>query len=110
MCCPQRVCSDTFPLCKIRSGLRRFVRVCLEGRKADVDIHPGDGATVIPASINDISLGGISLRLNEKNGLEPGQDVNLILKLESPDASGITEIGALCTIVRVTGDSPPIPV
>ena len=96
-----------FHYAKIRSGLRRFVRVCLEGRKADVDIHPGDGATVIPASINDISLGGISLRLNEKNGLEPGQDVNLILKLESPDASGITEIGALCTIVRVTGDSPP---
>lgn len=103
----KRAILTRFHYAKIRSELRRFVRVCLEGRNAGVDVHLGDGAAVLAGTITDISLGGIALLLPDKTGLESGQDVNLILKLESPDTTEISEIGALCTVVRVTGDSPP---
>lgn len=103
----KRVILTRFHYAKIRSDLRRFVRVCLEGRRADVDINLDDGSEIIAATINDISLGGISLTLPCKTGLEPGQDVNLILKLESAETGEVIEIGAICTIVRITSENPP---
>ena len=93
-----------FHYAKIHSDLRRFVRVCLDGHRADVDIYLDND--IISASVCDISLGGIALRVPEPAGIEAGKEVNLILKLESSDDITITEIGAACTVTRLSGTPP----
>ena len=93
-----------FHYAKIRSDLRRFVRVCLDGRRADVDIYLG--GDIIPASVRDISLGGVALQLSDATGIEPGKEVNLILKLEAHEDASLREIGAACTITRLLGSAP----
>ena len=96
----KRVILTKFHYARIRSDLRRFVRVCLEGRRADVDIYVGED--IVPASVIDISLGGVALRLcGEAASLAVGQEVNLILKLESPDDHSFKEIGVAATVVKM---------
>lgn len=102
----KRVILTRFHYAKIRSDLRRFVRVCLEGRRADVDLYLED--EIIPASVKDISLGGVALKVTgDPGGIAPGKEVNLILKLETPDDHSFREIGVSATIVKLVGDSSP---
>ncbi len=101
----RRVILSRFHYAKIRSDLRRFVRVCLDGHRADVDIYLGND--IRPASVRDISLGGVALLVNDASGLDPGMEVNLMLKLEAPDDCSLREIGAACTITRLLGTVPP---
>lgn len=93
-----------FHYAKIHSDLRRFVRVCLDGRRADVDIYLDDD--IISASVRDISLGGVALKLSNATGIEPGKEVNLILKLEAHEDASLREIGAACIITRLLGSAP----
>lgn len=102
----KRVILTRFHYAKIRSETRKYVRVCLDGRHVDADIHLTDNA-VISGAIKDISLGGIAFELSELYGIEAGQDLNLILKIESQDTSKIMEIGASCTIMRIIGEEQP---
>lgn len=101
----KRVILTRFHYAKIRSDLRRYVRVCLDGRRADVDMYLADN--IIPATVRDVSLGGIAVLVSNTAGLEPGLDVNLILKLESPDDASLREIGAACTVTKLLEDVPP---
>ncbi len=98
----KKVILTRFHYAKIRADLRRFVRVCLEGHYADVDIHLENN--IIPASVRDISLGGLAVFLSDKDGLEPGMEVSLILKLEN---ASVREIGAACKVIRLLNDEPP---
>lgn len=101
----KKVILTRFHYARIRSDLRRFVRVCLEGRRADVDIYLEND--IIPASVRDISLGGIALLVKDPTGIVPGKEVNLILKLETPDEPSLREIGATCTVTRFLDTAPP---
>lgn len=102
----KRVVLTNFHYARIRSDLRRFVRVCLDGHRADADLHCGN--EIIPAAVRDISLGGVALRLatNMPPDIEPDTEVNLILKLESQDPSSLCEIGVAGTVTKIMGDSP----
>lgn len=101
----KRVILSRFHYAKIHSDLRRFVRVRLDDHRSDVDLYLNND--IRPASIRDISLGGVALMIADISGLEPGLDVNLILKLEAPDDSSLREIGTACTVARLLGDSSP---
>jgi len=100
----RKVILTRFHYAKIRSDLRRFVRVCLDDRRADVDIYLEND--IIPASVRDISLGGVALRVTDPAGIEPGMEVNLILKLVTPDDASPHEIGVACTVTRLLGGAP----
>lgn len=95
-----------FRYAKIHSDLRRFVRVNLEGRKADVDLHVGDD-TVLSGSVRDVSLGGIAIECADVSGIEPGAELRLVLKLDVADHSRPLEIAVTCSVVRVTGEAAP---
>lgn len=99
----KKVILSRFHYAKIRSDLRRFVRVSLDGRRSDVDIYCD--SDIIPASIRDISLGGIALQVHGALGtLEVGKDVNLILKLKAPDDLSLSEVGVSAKIVKILSD------
>lgn len=100
----RKVILTRFHYAKIRSDLRRFVRVCLDDRRADVDMYLEND--IIPASVRDISLGGVALRVTNPAGIEPGMEVNLILKLVTPDDAAPHEIGVACTVTRLLGAVP----
>lgn len=103
----KKVILSRFHYAKIRSDLRRFVRVFLEGRRSDADIYCEND--IIPASVRDISLGGVALQVNDPLGcLEAGKEVNLILKLEAPDDLSLREIGVTATVVKVVADTSPV--
>jgi len=101
----KRVILTRFHYARIRSDLRRFVRVCLEGRRADADIYIDND--IVPASVRDISLGGVALQVADPSGIEPGTEVNLMLKLESPEDATLREIGVVGTIARILGTTTP---
>ncbi len=100
----KRVILTRFRYARIRSDLRRFVRVCLEGKKADADIHLEND--IIPGCIRDISLGGVALQVRSTAGLQVGMDLNLVLKLEASEDTSTREIGVTCTVAKiVSGES-----
>ena len=102
----KKVILSRFHYAKIRSDLRRFVRVCLDdARRPDADIHCEDD--IVPATVRDISLGGVALQVNGPLGcLEVGKEVNLILKLKSVEDLSFSEIGASARVVKITEDFP----
>lgn len=100
----KKVILTRFHYAKIRSDLRRFVRVCLDGHRADVDLYLDE--EIISGSIRDISLGGIAIFVNAPMPvMEPGAEVNLILKLDSPDDLSKSEIGVTTVVVKTLPDS-----
>lgn len=105
----KKVILSRFRYAKIRSDLRRFVRVYLDGhgrRRSDADVYCDN--EIIPASVRDISLGGVALQINGPLGpLEAGKEVNLILKLEAPDDLSLREIGVTATVVKIVATTPP---
>jgi hypothetical protein len=101
----KRLILTNFHYAKIRSDLRRFVRVRLENSHADADIHLA--TDIVPAAVKDISLGGVALSVNTTDGIEVGTEINLILKLSAQDDQNLREIGVAATIMRVIGSKPP---
>lgn len=101
----KKVILTRFHYAKIHSDLRRYVRVCLDGHRADVDVFFDND--IVSASVRDISLGGLALEMSDPAGLESGMEVNLILKLEAPDEPSLREIGAACSVTRLIGEKPP---
>ena len=103
----KRAILTRFHYARIRSDLRRFVRVCLDGRRADADLYLD--TEILPAAIKDISLGGVALRVHgETSGLAIGREVNLILKLEASDERSFKEIGLTGTVVKMSGAGMPV--
>lgn len=102
----KRVILTRFHYARIRSDLRRFVRVCLDGRRAAADLHCNN--EIFPAYVRDISLGGVALQFpSEPPAIEPGTEIQLILKLETSDHSSLQEIGVAGTVTKLIGDTAP---
>lgn len=103
----KKVILSRFHYAKIRSDLRRFVRVCLDDRRSDADIYCEN--EIISASVKDISLGGVALQVNGPVGsLEVGKEVNLILKLKSIEDLAPSEIGVSAHVVKLVTDQSPV--
>jgi hypothetical protein len=96
-----------FRYAKIRSDQRRFVRVDLDGKNADVDLIVAEDADPIKASIKDISLGGIALNTPEIRGLESAMEVIANLKLVSSDGQPLRNVMARCIVSSIIGEKPP---
>ena len=100
----KRVILCRFAYARIRSVMRRFVRVALAHPvEADL-IFDGD---ILKGNIQDISLSGASVDTISKDLLEPGLDINLFIKLPDFVRDNVIEVGMSASIVRVLGDSPP---
>jgi hypothetical protein len=100
----KRVILCNFGYARIRSNMRRFVRVRLDrGVQADliseVDILRGD--------VIDLSLGGAAITFLSNELLVPGSEYNLFLKLPEGSSGGIAEVGMTATIVSVVGEEAP---
>lgn len=93
-----------FKYARIRSDLRRYVRVCLDGRRADAVLHLENSD--INATVRDISLCGVALRVTDTTGLEAGSSIRLDLKLEQDEDQPFKEIELLCTVTRIIGEPP----
>jgi hypothetical protein len=100
----KRVIICRFAYAKIRSSLRRFVRVRLDRQIQAELMYEGQ---FLSGNVKDISLGGAAIVFDSNDILVPGSEVNLSLKL--PDGSGdaITEVGVIATVVDVFGDEAP---
>jgi hypothetical protein len=100
----KKVIMCNFGYAKIRSDMRRYVRVLLD-RPLDVDMNVEED--MLKGSVRDISLGGASIDVGAKEQLSAGSDINLFLRL--PDISGgpIHEVGVTATVIKVSGDNAP---
>lgn len=90
-----------FGYAKIRSDMRRFVRVKLD-RPVAADVIVDDD--MLQGNVIDISLGGAALSVAAHDVLSTGMDINLFLKLPDQSGSSITEVGLSATIIKITGD------
>ena len=93
-----------FQYAKIRSNMRRFVRVVLD-RPVEADMIFEDD--IIKGNVKDISLGGASMHVMSRDRLIPGLDLNLFLKLPDIACGDINEVGMSATIISVTGEQAP---
>lgn len=93
-----------FEYAKIRSDMRRFVRVMLDSPvEADL-IFEND---IIKGNVKDLSLGGAAMHLMSRERLFPGLELNLFLKLPDISRGTIIEVGMSATVVKVIGESAP---
>lgn len=93
-----------FEYAKIRSDMRRFVRVVLD-RPVEADMIFED--EIIKCNVKDLSLGGAAMHLLSRERLFPGLELNLFLKLPDISNSEIKEVGMSATVIKVTGESAP---
>ncbi len=93
-----------FEYAKIRSDMRRFVRVQLDNPiEADLICE----VDIVKGNVKDISLGGASLNLMTRDRLLPGQEINLFLKLPDIPNGTINEVGLSATIIKLIGEVAP---
>lgn len=100
----KRVILCNFGYAKIRSDMRRFVRVLLDHPVEAELLFEGD---ILKGSIKDISLGGAAISTMSADLLVPGVDLNLFLKLPELSGNSVIEVGMSATIVKVVGTSAP---
>jgi hypothetical protein len=100
----KRVILCKFSYAKIRSGMRRFVRVRLD-KEVQADLI-GE-SDVLKGSVIDISLGGAAITFMSNELLVPGCEQNLFLKLPDGVTGAITEVGMTATVVCVFGNEAP---
>ena len=100
----KKVILSRFGYARIKSGMRRYVRVSLD-HAIDADLVVD--VDILKGSIKDISLGGAAMKMVSSERLPVGLELNLFLKL--PDLSGrsVIEVGLGATIIKVEGDSSP---
>jgi hypothetical protein len=100
----KKVILCNFEYAKIRSDMRRFVRVVLD-KPVEADLILDDD--IIKGNVKDISLGGAAMHLMSQDHLLPGLELNLFLKLPDISNGNICEVGMSATVIKVTGDSAP---
>jgi hypothetical protein len=93
-----------FGYAKIRSSLRRFVRVTLD-RPVLADLIIKDD--IINATVRDISLGGASFTLASRDLLAPGLELNMFLKLPDSFSGAVMEVGLSATVIAIKGNTAP---
>ena len=100
----KRVVLCKFGYAKIRSDMRRFVRVTLD---RNVKVEIALESDIVKGIVKDISLGGAAIGLASSDLLAPGQQINLFLKLPDLASSTIAEVAMAATIVSLAGDEAP---
>jgi hypothetical protein len=100
----KRVILCNFGYSRIRSGMRKYVRVHLDRVVEAEIIFEGE---ILKGNVKDISLGGVALRTMSADLLVPGLDIHMFLKL--PDSSGkpVLDVGLSATIIKVIGTCAP---
>lgn len=100
----KRVILCKFGYAKICSDMRRFVRVVLDIPVLADLATEGDIKT---GRVFDMSLGGAAILMEDIEGLQAGQDINLFLKLPNPGNGSITEVGLSASVAKILGESAP---
>ncbi len=100
----KRVILCNFGYARIRSVLRRFVRVQLDNPVEAELLFEGD---ILKGNVIDLSLGGAAITTMSADLLVPGLDVNMFLKLPAVNNNSSSEVGMSATIVKVVGESAP---
>ncbi|MDR3578886.1 MAG: PilZ domain-containing protein [Oryzomonas sp.] len=93
-----------FGYAKIRSDMRRYVRVLLD-RPLEVDMIVEED--ILKGSVKDISLGGASIDVGAMEQFPGGADINILLKLPDISSGSIHEVGVTATVIKVSGDNAP---
>jgi len=93
-----------FAYARIRSDMRRFVRVQLD-RPVEVDLVFEDD--ILKGNVKDISLGGAAMSAMSSELLVPGRNVGLLLKLPDSQTNSVVEVEAEATVVKVVGENAP---
>jgi len=94
-----------FGYAKIKSDMRRFVRVKLD-RPLEADIMVEEG--MLKGNVVNISLGGASMDVMSREHLSSGLDVTLFLKLPPEISGGSThEVEITATVIKVMRDDAP---
>jgi len=93
-----------FGYAKIRSDMRRFVRVVLD-KPLEADLIVEDD--ILKGSVKDISLGGACISVLSGEQLPQGCDISLFLKLPDISSGSIHEVGVTATVIKVAGDDAP---
>jgi hypothetical protein len=97
----KKVILCNFGYAKIRSDMRRFVRVLLD-RPLEADLIVEED--ILKGSVKNISLGGASIDFVSKVQLPSGLDINIFLKLPDISSGSIHEVGVTATVIKITGN------
>lgn len=100
----KRVILCNFGYVRIRSFMRRFVRVRLD---SPVEIELMFDGDILKCKVDDISLGGAAISAESSELLVPGLDVKVFLKLPNLNDNSKIEVAMTATIIKVIGTSPP---
>lgn len=100
----KKVILNKFEYAKIRSDMRRFVRVILD-RPIEAEVIL-EGET-LKTSLKDISLGGALMSLVSVEGIEKGMDVNLNIKLPDLNNRFVNNVSVTAAVISVIGDTAP---
>lgn len=100
----KRVILCKFEYAKIKSNMRRFVRVILDRPVEAEMIFEED---IIKGNVKDISLGGAAMHIMSREKLFPGLELNVFLKLPDISSGEINEVGMSATVINITGESAP---
>lgn len=100
----KRVILCNFGYAKIRSDMRKFVRVLLDNPVVAELVSEGD---ILTGNVKDLSLGGAAISTMSADLLLPGLDINLFLKLPDINGNSVREVAVSATIIKVIGTSAP---
>ncbi|MSN24275.1 MAG: PilZ domain-containing protein [Geobacter sp.] len=100
----KRVVLCNFAYARIRSDMRRFVRVLLD-RPVEADLIFED--EIIKGNVKDISLSGAAMSIMSSDSLVCGQVVTLLLSLPESGSNGIVKVAANATIIKTIGERAP---
>jgi len=93
-----------FEYAKIRSDMRRFVRVIID-RPIEGELLLEDD--LLKASVKDISLGGALMSLLSIDGLELGLDISMSIRLPDLSNRTIVTVNVAATVVKLMSEAPP---
>lgn len=93
-----------FEYAKIRSNMRRFVRVILD-RPIEAEVATEND--IIKASVKDISLGGLLMSLLNTEGLYAGVEISITIKLPDLFNRTFINVTVVSTVIKIIGDEPP---
>ncbi|GFE61122.1 PilZ domain-containing protein [Geobacter sp. AOG2] len=100
----KKVILCNFGYAKIKSDMRRFVRVVLD-KPLEAELIVEDD--ILKGSIRDVSLGGASIIVASREQLPQGREISMFLKLPDISSGSIHEVGVTATVIKVTGDNAP---
>lgn len=100
----KRVVLCKFEYARIRSEMRRFVRVQLD-RPIESDIYADTrNNDCAVANVRDISLGGALVTLLSDVKLVPGMEIDIVLKLPNLANGTVTAVSVRSTVIKVLND------